>query len=87
MLPHYSHTSHEPLNHPQQASITGPLVARLKRWQRLLAKGKGVNGGWQELLRRYLLLSRAGIPVTPADLENREYGTMSDDLAAVHVSS
>lgn len=25
----------------------GPLAARLKRWQRLLARGAGLNGGWQ----------------------------------------
>lgn len=38
-------------------------------------------------MRRYLLTSRGGLPVSPEDLDNRDYQTMHDDLAAVHVSA
>ncbi len=71
----------------QQSQVAGtPQVARLKRWQRLLSKGRGVAGAWQEILRRYLLASRAALPVTESDMQSTDYAELSDDLAAVHVS-
>jgi hypothetical protein len=39
------------------------------------------------VLRRYLLLSRSGMTVTAADLDPSNWGELSDDLAAVHVSA
>lgn len=51
-------------------------------------RGRGkLRGGaaWQEVLRRYLLLSRSGVAVDEGDLQQPLY-RMSDDLAAVQVS-
>eukprot|EP00879_Flechtneria_rotunda_P023010 GHRR01024322.1.p1 GENE.GHRR01024322.1~~GHRR01024322.1.p1 ORF type:complete len:526 (+),score=186.96 GHRR01024322.1:244-1821(+) len=45
------------------------------------------NATWQELLRRYCLLSRSSLRVKDSELTpGQEYATMSDDLIMVHAA-
>jgi hypothetical protein len=54
----------------------------------------GVNGSvpngnatWQELLRRYCLLSRSSLRVKDSELKpGQQYAAMSDDLIMVHAA-
>jgi hypothetical protein len=78
----------------------GHTVSRVKRWARALDRstsnvtsnsssnyslGPGSSATWQEVLRRYCLLTRMGIPVTEEQLGEKEWGLMSDDMAAIQV--
>jgi hypothetical protein len=55
---------------------------------------EGVNGSvpngnatWQELLRRYCLLSRSSLRVKDSELKpGQQYASMSDDLIMVHAA-
>lgn len=56
----------------------GPAYLKAKRW------GRVVNGAtWPEVLRRYLLLSRANQAVTESQLDCTEWWSMEDDVLAV----
>jgi hypothetical protein len=45
------------------------------------------NATWQELLRRYCLLSRSSLRVKDSELKpGQQYATMSDDLIMVHAA-
>ncbi len=63
----------------------GPFASHVKRWARLLERGGADAPGssWPELLRRYLLASRGGSPVTEQDMERDDYALMSDDMVGV----
>jgi hypothetical protein len=60
----------------------------------LQASCEGVNGSvpngnatWQELLRRYCLLSRSSLRVKDSELKpGQQYASMSDDLIMVHAA-
>jgi hypothetical protein len=63
-------------------------------FRQLQAGYDGVNGSvpngnatWQELLRRYCLLSRSSLRVKDSELKpGQQYATMSDDLIMVHAA-
>ena len=50
-----------------------------------LGLGLGSSATWQEVLRRYCLLTRMGIPVTEEQLADKEWSLMSDDMAVIQV--
>jgi hypothetical protein len=64
----------------------------VKRWARALEAttarqpgGPGSSLAWAELLRRYLLLSRAGRGVSDEKLADKGWATLEDDMVAVQV--
>ncbi|GAX80216.1 hypothetical protein CEUSTIGMA_g7654.t1 [Chlamydomonas eustigma] len=60
-------------------SYGGKTLPRMRRWLRLIQRG---GSTWQEILRRYLLMSRCGVQVRDTDLDLPLH-EMSDDLAVV----
>ncbi|KAG1666776.1 hypothetical protein FOA52_004612 [Chlamydomonas sp. UWO 241] len=60
------------------SSYGGRTLPRIRRWSRLMERG----AAWQEVLRRYLLMSRQGIQVDERELELPLH-ELSDESAAV----
>ncbi|GBF98583.1 hypothetical protein Rsub_11308 [Raphidocelis subcapitata] len=78
-------------------AVGGHIATRVKRWARCLERctGGGTQEGladgrcsasWQEVLRRYCLLSRSAHQVTDSLLSDRQWSLLDDDLIMVHAA-
>lgn len=73
--------------HGMQSTYTGHTGSRVKRWARILERvDRSSSGTWQEVLRRYCLLSRASHPVSDDDMVTKDYASMTDDLIMIHAA-
>ena len=70
---------------PAAGEGAGPARARVRVWGRVLARNEA--GTWPEVLRRYVAVSRAGVPFDPASAAATHPALLSDDAAALHAAT
>jgi hypothetical protein len=64
-----------------------PLLLLQAGYESINGMAPNGNATWQELLRRYCLLSRSSLRVRDSELKpGQQYASMSDDLIMVHAA-